>query len=33
MWKAPVDMPTDEKPYSWDEDAGNWVEIPMTATP
>jgi hypothetical protein len=26
-WKAPVDMPTDGKQYSWDEEAQSWVEI------
>lgn len=28
-WKAPVDMPTDGKPYKWDEATTNWVEIPV----
>jgi hypothetical protein len=27
LWEAPVAMPTDGKPYTWDEEAGNWVEI------
>jgi hypothetical protein len=26
LWEPPVAMPTDGKMYSWDEDAGNWVE-------
>jgi hypothetical protein len=26
LWEAPVAMPSDDKMYSWDEDAGNWVE-------
>ena len=26
-WTAPVAMPTDEKMYSWSEDAQNWIEI------
>lgn len=26
-WEAPVAFPTDEKPYRWDEDTTNWVEI------
>ena len=26
-WEAPVTFPTDEKPYRWDEDTTNWVEI------
>lgn len=28
-WKAPVAMPTDGKPYKWDEATTNWVEIPV----
>jgi hypothetical protein len=29
-WKAPVDMPTDGKPYSWDEPTLSWkvIELP-----
>jgi hypothetical protein len=27
QWKAPIDMPTDDKRYTWDEDILNWVEI------
>jgi len=27
LWDAPVAMPTDGKPYRWDEEAGNWVEV------
>ena len=26
-WQAPVDYPTDDKRYYWDEDTTNWVEI------
>lgn len=26
-WEAPVAFPTDEKPYRWDEDTTNWVEV------
>lgn len=26
LWQAPVAYPTDGKFYSWDEEAGNWVE-------
>ena len=26
-WEAPVTFPTDEKPYRWDEDTTNWIEI------
>ena len=25
--KAPVDMPTDDKRYSWDEETTSWVEV------
>ena len=28
-WQAPTPMPTDGKPYAWDEDAGSWIEIPL----
>jgi hypothetical protein len=27
QWKAPVDMPTDDKRYSWDEESKSWVEV------
>ena len=27
QWKAPVDMPTDGKRYSWDEDTTSWIEV------
>jgi hypothetical protein len=27
QWKAPVDMPTDDKMYSWDENTKSWKEI------
>ena len=30
-WKAPKPMPTDNKMYSWDEDAQNWIEVTMGA--
>jgi hypothetical protein len=26
QWKAPIDMPTDDKRYSWDEATQNWLE-------
>ena len=26
QWKAPVDMPTDDKRYTWNEDTLAWVE-------
>jgi hypothetical protein len=26
-WKAPVDMPTDDKKYTWNEDTLAWVEV------
>ncbi len=28
QWKAPVDMPTDDKRYTWNEDTLTWVESP-----
>jgi len=31
LWNAPVAMPTDDKMYSWDEDAQNWVEVEAVA--
>jgi hypothetical protein len=27
LWDAPVAMPTDGKVYTWNEEAGNWVEV------
>jgi hypothetical protein len=27
LWDAPTAMPTDGKPYRWDEDTLSWVEI------
>jgi len=27
QWKAPVDKPTDDKMYTWDEDSTAWVEV------
>jgi hypothetical protein len=29
QWKAPVDMPTDNKKYTWDEATTSWVEVPV----
>ena len=29
-WQAPTQMPNDGKQYRWDDDAGNWVEVPET---
>jgi hypothetical protein len=29
QWKAPVDMPTDDKRYTWDEATTAWVEVPV----
>tara|TARA_R110000868_G_scaffold13453_1_gene62790 strand:+ start:363 stop:722 length:360 start_codon:yes stop_codon:yes gene_type:complete len=26
-WKAPVDMPTDDKRYTWDEATTAWIEV------
>jgi hypothetical protein len=28
LWDAPTQMPNDGKRYAWDDDAGNWVEVP-----
>ena len=30
LWDAPTQMPNDGKRYSWDDNAGNWVEVPDT---
>jgi hypothetical protein len=30
-WKAPVDMPTEGGPYSWDEATQNWVASTLPA--
>jgi len=27
QWKAPVEMPTDDKKYTWDEETTSWVEV------
>lgn len=27
VWEAPIPMPTDGKPYTWDENILNWVEV------
>jgi hypothetical protein len=27
QWKAPVDMPSDDKRYTWDEATTSWIEI------
>jgi len=27
LWEAPVAIPTDGKPYKWDEDTKNWIEL------
>ena len=28
LWEAPTQYPNDGKRYTWDDDAGNWVEAP-----
>jgi hypothetical protein len=33
LWNAPVPMPTDGKPYKWDEATTSWVEIVMEPAP
>ena len=32
QWKAPVDMPVDDKRYAWNEDTLAWVESPDLVT-
>jgi hypothetical protein len=27
QWKAPKDIPDDDKPYTWDEESKSWKEI------
>jgi len=27
LWDAPVEMPTDDKMYRWDEETINWIEV------
>jgi len=27
QWQAPTPMPTDGKPYKWDEELSSWVEV------
>ena len=29
QWKAPVNMPIDDKKYSWNEETTSWVEVPV----
>jgi len=31
LWEAPTSMPTDGKPYRWDEPTLSWVEITLPA--
>lgn len=28
LWEPPLSYPTDGKIYTWDEEAGDWVEVP-----
>jgi hypothetical protein len=30
LWEAPIQMPSDNQQYKWDDDAGNWVVVPET---
>jgi hypothetical protein len=30
QWKAPIDMPIDDKKYKWDEATISWVEAPIS---
>lgn len=32
VWKAPVEMPTDGKTYTWDEATTSWVAVPTANT-
>ena len=29
LYEPPVPYPSDEKPYIWDEESGDWVEVPV----
>jgi hypothetical protein len=29
QWEAPTPYPNDDKRYTWDEEATNWVEVPV----
>jgi hypothetical protein len=29
QWEAPVPYPNDEKPYVWDEESLQWIEVPL----
>jgi len=29
QWEAPVDMPTDDKRYTWNEETKSWDEVPI----
>ena len=31
QWKAPVDMPTDDKRYTWNEETTSWDAMPESA--
>jgi hypothetical protein len=31
LWAAPIDYPADGGQYVWDEEAGDWVEVPEPA--
>jgi hypothetical protein len=31
LWVAPIDYPADGGQYVWDEEAGDWVEVPEPA--
>jgi len=31
LWEAPTSMPTDGKPYRWDEPTLSWVEVTLSA--
>lgn len=33
LWQAPTPMPTDGKPYRWDEETTSWVEVVVESAP
>ena len=33
QWEAPVPYPNDQKPYVWDEESQQWIEVPLPQNP
>lgn len=33
QWEAPVPYPNDEKPYVWDEESQQWIEVTLPQNP